>query len=236
MKHLEDKDIREALRRTESRRQQTEEPTDFFENVMEEINNIIPQAEVVPMRHSPASRKRNIAVIFSAAAAIALVLFLVWPRFAGTTQKQAQKEEFPDSMKLENNNYKSEIAEVMTLPDESEPRKDIDTKLMENAGAAHNISNIKEMTSHLRQQDSHVVASTSANATDSLQYYIDKIERELAKLDDSLYIDRMNKLISADERLQRIVNSYILHTLDEEGRPQAVLNIFNKNPQENEDK
>ena len=107
MKHLEDKDIREALSRRESRRQQKEEPTDFFENVMEEINNITPQAEVVPMQHSPASRKRNIAVILSAAAAIALVLFIAWPRFAGTTQKQTKIEELPDSMKLEKNNYKS---------------------------------------------------------------------------------------------------------------------------------
>ena len=122
----------------------------------------------------------------------------------------------------------------MTLPEESNPQKNIDSKQIENAGAADNIANIKEMSSPLRQQDRHIVASTSPNSTDSLQYYIDKIERELAKLDDSLYIDRINKLILADERLQRIVSSYILHTLDEDGRPQAVLNIFNKNPQENE--
>ena len=44
-------------------------------------------------------------------------------------------------------------------------------------------------------------------ATDSLDYYIDKIERELAQVDESLYIERMNKVIRADERLQRIVNS-----------------------------
>ena len=58
--------------------------------------------------------------------------------------------------------------------------------------------------------------STTIPATDSLDYYIDKIERELAQVDESLYIERMNKVIRADERLQRIVNSYILHTLDKE--------------------
>ena len=54
--------------------------------------------------------------------------------------------------------------------------------------------------------------STTVATTDSLDYYIDKIERELAQVDESLYIERMNKVIRADERLQRMVNSYILHT------------------------
>ena len=51
---------------------------------------------------------------------------------------------------------------------------------------------------------------TAVATTDSLDYYIDKIERELAQVDESLYIERMNKVIRADERLQRMVNSYIL--------------------------
>lgn len=65
-------------------------------------------------------------------------------------------------------------------------------------------------------------ASTVNSTTDSLDYYINKIERELAEVDESLYIERMQKVIHADERLQRIVNSYILHTLDKEGRPQTA--------------
>ena len=69
--------------------------------------------------------------------------------------------------------------------------------------------------------------STTVAATDSLDYYIDKIERELAQVDESLYIERMNKVIRADERLQRMVNSYILHTLDKEGRPQTAENMYN---------
>ena len=81
------------------------------------------------------------------------------------------------------------------------------------------------------------LASTrSSHDIDSLQYYIDKIEKELAVVDDSLYIDRMNKVISADERLQRIVNSYILHTLDEENRPQTAENMTNVKKQEDENK
>ena len=77
--------------------------------------------------------------------------------------------------------------------------------------------------------------STTIPATDSLDYYIDKIERELAQVDESLYIERMNKVIRADERLQRIVNSYILHTLDKEGRPQTADNMDNVKTEEVEE-
>ena len=77
--------------------------------------------------------------------------------------------------------------------------------------------------------------STTIPATDSLDYYIDKIERELAQVDESLYIERMNKVIRADERLQRIVNSYILHTLDKEGRPQTAENMYNEKTEQDEE-
>ena len=77
-------------------------------------------------------------------------------------------------------------------------------------------------------QNVAVSPQRTTQATDSLDYYIDKIERELAQVDESLYIERMNKVIRADERLQRIVNSYILHTLDKEGRPQTAENMYNE--------
>ena len=77
--------------------------------------------------------------------------------------------------------------------------------------------------------------STNISTTDSLDYYIDKIERELAQVDESLYIERMNKVIRADERLQRIVNSYILHNLDKEGRPQTAGNMYNVKTEQDEE-
>ena len=77
--------------------------------------------------------------------------------------------------------------------------------------------------------------STTVATTDSLDYYIDKIERELAQVDESLYIERMNKVIRADERLQRMVNSYILHTLDKDGRPQTAANMYNEKSKQDEE-
>ena len=84
-------------------------------------------------------------------------------------------------------------------------------------------------------QNVAVSPQRTTQATDSLDYYIDKIERELAQVDESLYIERMNKVIRADERLQRMVNSYILHTLDKEGRPQTAENMYNVKSEQDEE-
>ena len=75
----------------------------------------------------------------------------------------------------------------------------------------------------------------SASTADSLDYYINKIERELALVEDSLYIERIHKLMHADERLQRIVNNYILNELhkDVHSNEAAIMNpIINNDDEE----
>ena len=89
------------------------------------------------------------------------------------------------------------------------------------------------MKEKISEEKAHTT-STGIPTTDSLDYYIDKIERELTQVDESLYIERMNKIIRADVRLQRIVNSYILHTLDDEGRPQTADNMYNLKTEQDE--
>ena len=66
----------------------------------------------------------------------------------------------------------------------------------------------------------------AASTADSLDYYINKIERELALVEDSLYIERIHKVMHADERLQRIVNNYILNELhkDVQSHEAAIIN------------
>ena len=74
-----------------------------------------------------------------------------------------------------------------------------------------------------------------ATATaDSLDYYINKIERELALVEDSLYIERIHKVMHADERLQRIVNNYILNELhkDVQSHEAAIINPVKNNDDE----
>lgn len=75
----------------------------------------------------------------------------------------------------------------------------------------------------------------SASTADSLDYYINKIERELALVEDSLYIERIHKVMHADERLQRIVNNYILNELhkDVHSNEAAIMNpIINNDDEE----
>jgi hypothetical protein len=75
----------------------------------------------------------------------------------------------------------------------------------------------------------------AAATADSLDYYINKIERELALVEDSLYIERIHKLMHADERLQRIVNNYILNELhkDVHSNEAAIMNpVINNDDEE----
>lgn len=75
----------------------------------------------------------------------------------------------------------------------------------------------------------------SASTGDSLDYYINKIERELALVADSLYIERIHKVMHADERLQRIVNNYILNELhkDVHSNEAAIMNpVINNDDEE----
>ena len=75
----------------------------------------------------------------------------------------------------------------------------------------------------------------AAATADSLDYYINKIERELTLVEDSLYIERIHKLMHADERLQRIVNNYILNELhkDVQSHEAAIMNpVINNDDEE----
>ena len=80
------------------------------------------------------------------------------------------------------------------------------------------------------------VRSENATSTaDSLDYYINKIERELTLVEDSLYIERIHKVMHADERLQRIVNNYILNELhkDVQSNEAAIMNpVINNDDEE----
>ena len=68
---------------------------------------------------------------------------------------------------------------------------------------------------------------STVSVSDSLDYYINKIERELAQVDDSLYIERIHRVMHADERLQRIVNNYILNELRKDAQPHQAAIINN---------
>ena len=76
---------------------------------------------------------------------------------------------------------------------------------------------------------------STVSVSDSLDYYINKIERELAQVDDSLYIERIHRVMHADERLQRIVNNYILNELRKDAQPHQAAIINNVTTDEDEE-
>ena len=87
---------------------------------------------------------------------------------------------------------------------------------------------VKAVVLQAKRTDRELVEQpNTASLSDSLDFYINKIERELAQMDDSLYIEHIHRVMHADERLQRIVNNYILNELHKDAQPHQAAIINN---------
>lgn len=65
----------------------------------------------------------------------------------------------------------------------------------------------------------------AANTTDSLQYYIARLEQELAQVTDSGYTAKAEQIIRADARLQRLVRRIMAGEIERNGQPvEAMVN------------
>ena len=210
-----DRGLRQALQRRNDAAERMTLPEDFTDRLMEQIGKPTP---ALPKR----GRTKNLLYwgrLVGASIAASVVLLLT---FHYINNKEVTKVEQPVVVK------KAE-------PQRSEP-KAIEKESMQMAKEEKAVvAKTTMVNKRSKTSVSESKTSTTAATTDSLDYYIDKIERELAQVDESLYIERMNKVIRADERLQRIVNSYILHTLDKEGRPQTAENMYNVKSEQDEE-
>ena len=217
MKKEEHKDqgLRQALQRRNEAAERMTLPEDFTDRLMERLEKPTP---ALPK----GGRTKSFPYwwrLVGASIAASVVLLLT---FHFLNNREVTKVEQPVVVKK----TESQRSEPKTI--EKEP---IQMAKEEKAVVAKtNIVNKRPKASVSESKTSTTVATT-----DSLDYYIDKIERELAQVDESLYIERMNKVIRADERLQRMVNSYILHTLDKEGRPQTAENMYNVKSEQDEE-
>ena len=199
MNKLKDNDLREALRRKEARRTETEVPADFCDNVMQEIEG------------KPARRPRYAYIAaLAAAACIIFAVLMVWPT------EDAQKS------------VGSRLIVRKEQTHNPSPTIEQDTVVL--------VLPAKAPIRQAKVSDRQLVAQqNTATATDSLDYYINKIERELASMDDSLYIERIHRVMHADERLQRIVNSYIVNELHKDAKSSEANNINNVKTDEDEE-
>lgn len=216
MNKLKDSDIREALRRREARRTKPEVPADFMANVMQEI------------APKPARKARYAYLTaLAAAACLAIAVLMIWP----TEDKQK-----PDESTLLVRSHRTHSPKPSDSQSEAVGTKASVHEAVNNIGIENRVLPAKRAVHQQQRTDIKLVAQqNTAPATDSLDYYISKIEHELARVDDSLYIERIHRVMHADERLQRIVNNYILNELHKDAQPHQATIINNVNTDEDEE-
>ena len=216
MSELKDKDLREALRRREARRTKPEVPADFMANVMQEI------------APKPARKARYAYIAaLAAAACIVFAVLMIWP----TEGKQK-----PDESTLLVRSHRTRSPKPSDSQSEAVGIKACVHEAVNNIGTESRALPAKRAVHQQQKTDIKLVAlPNTAPTTDSLDYYISKIEHELARVDDSLYIERIHRVMHADERLQRIVNNYILNELHKDAQPHQATIINNVNTDEDEE-
>ena len=216
MNKLKDSDIREALRRREALRTKPEVPADFMANVMQEI------------APKPARKARYAYLTaLAAAACLAIAVLMVWP----TEDKQK-----PDGSTLTVQSSRTHSPNPSDSQSEAVGIKACVHEAVNNIGTESRALPAKRAVHQQQRTDIKLVAQqNTAPATDSLDYYISKIEHELVRVDDSLYIERIHQVMHADERLQRIVNNYILNELHKDAQPHQATIINNVNTDEDEE-
>ena len=216
MSELKDKDLREALRRREARRTKPEVPADFMANVMQEI------------APKPARKARHAYIAaLAAAACIVFAVLMIWP---------TEDKEKPDESTLLVRSHRTHSPKPSDSQSEAVGIKASVHEAVNNIGTESRALPAKRAVHQQQRTDIKLVAQqNTAPATDSLDYYISKIEHELARVDDSLYIERIHRVMHADERLQRIVNNYILNELHKDAQPHQATIINNVNTDEDEE-
>lgn len=184
MNKLKDNDLREALRRRESKRKPAEVPADFLDNVMREVNT---------EKARPRVKIWHMAVTsLAAAACIAIAVMLTLPK-AQPLPSQLQ----PPVQASSPQRQKEEAAPVLqTSLQSARSRIIISTE-------QNHIPDAPELYSPSSKP-------AAPSAADSLNYYISKVEQSLADIRDSCYQVNVERLIRADAHLQRLVNQLIL--------------------------
>ena len=212
-----DQGLRQALQRRNEAAEQMTLPEDFTDRLMEQIGKPTP---ALPK----GGRIKSLPYWGRLVAAAACLLIII-----GVGLKLLPKEEPAKTQPIVVKKTEKPLPQPL-------PNREGRTKSLPSRGRLEGaVAKSKVVSQHPTRTEVAQKTPTAVATTDSLDYYIDKIERELAQVDESLYIERMNKVIRADERLQRMVNSYILHTLDKEGRPQTAENMYNVKSEQDEE-
>lgn len=182
MDKLKDTDLREALRRREARREQTEVPADFVDNILGQTVN----------RH-PGRTAQTVWGLLAVAASIAVLVLIAWPE-APVVQP-------------------GEMPKIVRQPQALRPTALSITSEAHERSVRSPRAQRPKPTKTASEAVGHSADGTppqNATVTDSLEYYISKVEQQLANIRDSCYEARVERLIRVDDRLGRLVNQLIL--------------------------
>lgn len=222
------KKIDDILNSLQQQRPVTSDPDELTNRIIDSLPDLdCPKAK-------PAKRVRiYIATVVAIAACIMLFVML-------TTNMDTRENEKPIA---QNDLVRRERTPSPTAADSKSDGSGLNTDSKADTADFSGELSAKEAKYKANRTDIKLVVRhhqtvRSENATstaDSLDYYINKIERELALVADSLYIERIHKVMHADERLQRIVNNYILNELhkDVQSHEAAIMNpVINNDDEE----
>jgi hypothetical protein len=178
MKKYNDTDLREALRRREAKRPQTEVPADFLDNVLQDIE----------CQKRPRHTWHMALTAIAAAASIALFMILSMQPEAmpeATLSHTVQKLGAKDTL------TKKMLTEAVYLPT---------ARLGRATSPSRADSQSEPVGLPVRS------SRTKKEPTDSLDYYIAQMEAELAGVRDSCYLAQVERMVLADEALSQLIN------------------------------
>ena len=164
---------------------------------------------IVSQRHARRTRLR-----WAAAAAIVLVLavgtLVLWPRH--TKEQQVATITVATGTSAEPNlstsasvaEPKPTAAPVAAAPEPATPKT-----------APRQVA---------KRAKAHQASTHQPSVTDSLQYYIVRLEKELETVNENTYAVKAEEVIRADARLQRLVQRIMIGELTRSDEPSAALN------------
>ena len=96
-----------------------------------------------------------------------------------------------------------------------------ETQLMAQAAAP---------SSTVDAQKTAVAAHETAGmtATDSMTMLIERMERDLDNLSDSVYLAHVEQIIRTDERFQKLIGKILINNMNRQNTPEEAYNINNK--------
>ncbi len=96
-----------------------------------------------------------------------------------------------------------------------------ETQLMAQASAP---------SSTVDAQKTAVAAHETAGmtATDSMTMLIERMERDLDNLSDSVYLAHVEQIIRTDERFQKLIGKILINNMNRQNTPEEAYNINNK--------